>query len=791
MEKIKRVIVLFYALLLSGFCLAQTYNDYYHRIEGLKKAELKTALHKIIQPIQVLKYGGKGAGYTWSGFVSTDSLPEGGVLDRYSFFQRNFNGINAVDGMNIEHAFANSWWGHTVNNAYCDLFNLFPSDGVANGRKSNNPIGEVTEYPQFDNGVIKVGKSTSYKEDSLITVWEPGDNWKGDFARTYFYMATCYEDYIDQWQTKEGLLMIEKSTYPTLKSWVLKLLLEWDKKDPVDEIEKIRNERVFLIQGNRNPFVDYPELSAYIWGDSTTYAFYINPQAETPELFIPMKNDTLNFGLQSLSKGLVADIDVRGRNLTNGIALSVDNDRFSIDGKTTLSNEELTQGVRVRVSCNPLVEGMQQTTITLKGDGFVQTNILRADFVTGIPAYHAKDIVCTVNNKSFVASWMEMQPNLQYTLNVYTKDVEGNRVSITGYPKEITGTSVKISALKANTLYYYNVTLYGSEGEVLMKSNEVAVQMPKVEPVFSIKQDELIFTTSPGYPSVAQRIDITALEVPEYNTFVSVDYPFEVSVDRINWLSELNVTGGTQFFHIRLRALSEEGSYEGELILSTPNVPEIVASVIGQVDKQKSFFENFENGSKTAYAEATVNCSSASWIMTNALLGSDQNDLRNNSKSVRMKVVQDNTTKAYITKLETTTDKLNGCDTLSFYAGLYGKDTGAKLKISYSLNQGTTWIPLEHELVFKSGEWKRYAYYLNVKGHIRLKFEGMGINGKRLNIDDIQMNDYTDSQQDGIEKIPLGDKDKVKVYTLDGILIRQTQRKDALRGLPRQPYLIK
>ena len=791
MEKLKRVRVLFYALFLSGFCLAQTSKDYYHTIEGLKKAELKTALHKIIQPVQVLKYGGKGVGYTWSGFVITDSLPEGNVLDRYSFVQRSFNGLNAVDGMNIEHSFANSWWGHTVNNAYCDLFNLFPSDGVANGRKSNNPIGEVTEFPLFDNGVIKVGRSTSYKEDSLITVWEPGDNWKGDFARTYFYMATCYEDYIDQWQTKEGLLMIEKSTYPTLKPWVLKLLLEWDKNDPVDEIEKTRNERVFSIQGNRNPFVDYPELSAYVWGDSTTYAFYINPQAETPDLFIPLENDTLDFGLQSLSKGLVADIDVRGRNLTNGITLSVDNNRFSIDGKTTLSNEELTQGVRVRVRCNPAAEGIQQTAITLKGEGFLQTNILRADFVTGIPAYRAKDIVCTVNSKSFVASWMDMQSDVQYSLNVYTKDAAGNRTSITGYPQKMAETSAKISALKANTLYYYDVTLYGGEGEVLMKSNEVVVQMPKVEPVFSIKQDELVFVTSPGQPSVAQRIDITALEVPEYKTFLSVDYPFEVSVDGINWFSQLNVTGTTQFFHIRLKALAEEGLYEGELILSTPNVPEIVVSVIGEADKQKSFFENFENGSKTAYAEATVNCSAASWVMTNALLGGDQNDLNNQSKSVRMKVVQDNTTKNYATKLEMTIDKLNGCDTLSFYAGLYGKDTGAKLKISYSLNQGTNWIPVENELVFKSGEWKRYAYYLHAQGHIRLKFEGIGTNGKRLNIDDIQMNDYTDSQQDGIEEIPLGEKDKVKVYTLDGILIRQAQRKDALRGLPRQPYLIK
>ena len=60
-------------------------------------------------------------------------MPDGTVRDRYSNVVREFNGLNAVEGMNIEHSFANSWWGHTVNNAYCDLFNLFPSDGTANG----------------------------------------------------------------------------------------------------------------------------------------------------------------------------------------------------------------------------------------------------------------------------------------------------------------------------------------------------------------------------------------------------------------------------------------------------------------------------------------------------------------------------------------------------------------------------------------------------------------------------------------------------------------------------------
>ena len=96
---------------------------------------------------------GKAKGYTWSGFVVTDRMPDGTVRDRYSNVVREFNGLNAVEGMNIEHSFANSWWGHTVNNAYCDLFNLFPSDGTANGGKATTRLewSRNARFRQWDD----------------------------------------------------------------------------------------------------------------------------------------------------------------------------------------------------------------------------------------------------------------------------------------------------------------------------------------------------------------------------------------------------------------------------------------------------------------------------------------------------------------------------------------------------------------------------------------------------------------------------------------------------------------
>ena len=278
--------------LLTLFCVtvAVAQNSYYSSIEGLTKVELKRALHDMMQPERVLDYGGNSQNRTWKGFYQTDYMEGGQVRDRYSNEKYYFNEedtVASVSGMNIEHIWANSWWGHEKNNAYKDLFNLYPADGPANQRKSNNPIGVVSDAT-YDNGVIKVGKSASYRPDSLITAWEPADKWKGDFARTYFYMATCYTDLKNLWTTTEGWLTADMSEWPTMKPWVYNLMLQWARQDPIDEIEIQRNDVIYCIQGNRNPFVDLPQLEEYIWGTMMDSAFHADAQIIIDPIVIPV-----------------------------------------------------------------------------------------------------------------------------------------------------------------------------------------------------------------------------------------------------------------------------------------------------------------------------------------------------------------------------------------------------------------------------------------------------------------------------------------------------------------------
>lgn len=275
-------------LLFATTAIAQA--EYYTSIDGTKGgAALKTALYNLIKNHQQISYG-SGTSSTWGAFYTTDAVIENGqrrVLDMYSNEKRYFGSKgSAVSGMNIEHSVAKSWWGGTKNNAYCDLHHLNPSDQDANSRKSNYPLGELTSV-SWDNGVTFVGKANI--DGSSQNAYEPCDEYKGDFARTFMYMFTCYQDLTWEYTW----MNYENSTYPTLKPWAVELLLKWHKQDPVSEKEVNRNNAVHAVQGNRNPYIDYPQLADYVWGDSINYTFHLNGDVEDgsgndkPETDIP------------------------------------------------------------------------------------------------------------------------------------------------------------------------------------------------------------------------------------------------------------------------------------------------------------------------------------------------------------------------------------------------------------------------------------------------------------------------------------------------------------------------
>ncbi len=246
--------------------------QYASSLKGKKKAELKKAIYLLCQPSKTLAYG-SGAGKTWEGFSKTDRIAgTNECVNRYSthkFYFASANSNTVISGMNIEHSFPKSWWGGQTNNAYKDLFNLYPSETDANSKKSNYPMGKVTN-PNILDDYEKVGSGPAGSLGN-IKLCEPNDTWKGDFSRSYFYMATVYQNFT--WDGTQGKQQLENNEWPTLREWAYTLYLEWVRADKVLDIEVQRNNEIYKIQGNRNLYIDYPFLAEYVWGDSIDVAF--------------------------------------------------------------------------------------------------------------------------------------------------------------------------------------------------------------------------------------------------------------------------------------------------------------------------------------------------------------------------------------------------------------------------------------------------------------------------------------------------------------------------------------
>ena len=267
-------------LLLAAGVYAEIPVGYYAKAQGKSDSLLRQALYDTIRGGVRIHYGTQGYGYydgiyypgTWNYFPQTDFRADGTVWDMYSDTKRYFphDGGSAC-GLEIEHCLPKSWWGWTKNDtasskrAYQDLYILNPSDGSANGNKSNYPPGHVVKGDKFDNGSFRMDAAKSSQYGWIC--FEPAEEYRGDFARTYFYVATAYADLPFGAGNAEYQRYLTDSTYLVFKPWLVEVLLDWHRADPVSEKERRRAETVFSIQGNRNPYIDYPELVEYIWGN--------------------------------------------------------------------------------------------------------------------------------------------------------------------------------------------------------------------------------------------------------------------------------------------------------------------------------------------------------------------------------------------------------------------------------------------------------------------------------------------------------------------------------------------
>ena len=258
----KKLLTLLSFTLMLGIGYGQVPNGYYNNATGKTGDELKVALHNIIKNHTVISYAGLIDAYAY-----TDVDANGKIWDIYSNYHYSTsanvsNYKKEGDDWNREHTWPQSWFNE-ASGPKSDLFHVYPTDAYVNGRRSNYPYGEVSNPTYTSGNGSKLGPCVTSGYSG--TVFEPVDEYKGDLARSYFYMSVRYYSEDSNWGSSD------MTTKSVIKPWAMTMLLRWNDEDPVSQKEIDRNNVIYnRYQHNRNPFIDHPEYAHMIWDSNWT-----------------------------------------------------------------------------------------------------------------------------------------------------------------------------------------------------------------------------------------------------------------------------------------------------------------------------------------------------------------------------------------------------------------------------------------------------------------------------------------------------------------------------------------
>lgn len=385
-------------------------SGYYSSLNGKSEGTLKTAIHELLYHHTLVSSYSDLPRYFMRTDVHPDIVQNGHPMwwDMYAevpLYTPSFSGLNR------EHSFPKSWWGgDTDTPAYTDLNHLYPSEMKANTAKSNYPLG-VCSSTSFNNGVSKVGPPVTGQGGGAAKVFEPADEYKGDLARAYFYMVCCYQNL-----TWRYTYMVQQNLYPTLNSWSVNLLLQWHRQDPPSQKEYDRNEEVYKIQNNRNPFIDYPDLAEYLWGNKKGQMFYEANSGTTPtgdpNLITPVQDMALDFGQVALGKSTTAHLLFRGENLKRSLTVALykgDKAMFSLPTSSiSTSLVNTAAGYNLSITYTPTALGDHSTSLLIYDGGLTgsRTITLHGECLP-MPVLHTLTALpaTDITDDSYTANW--------------------------------------------------------------------------------------------------------------------------------------------------------------------------------------------------------------------------------------------------------------------------------------------------------------------------------------------------------------------------------------------------
>lgn len=473
---------------------AEFKTGYYDRMNGKSAGALKAAAKECVKSHQTLVYSDlpnywqysdvypelvNGCKRWWDMYSNAVYLIQRGQTGKQSF---------SANKMQREHSVPKSWWKQNgsveYTPAYSDMWNLYPSDGAANQAKLNYPLGP-TASASFNNGVTKVGGAKTGYGGGSRDVFEPADEYKGDFARAYMYVATVYDDI--NWVVN---YMYVKESYPTLQPWAREMLLQWCRQDPVDQKEIDRNNVVEQYQGNRNPFVDFPELAEYIWGTRTTEVFYVKDQDGSdptppitgdPEITQPVNGEALEFGQVALGRSETRVLQIVGKNLTSPLSVRVtgtDRAMFVPEITKEIPAATINQnlGYLLNITYTPTSVGLHEAKIVLYDGGLegsiavtLQGEALPMPTFTTLTALEPTDVTAT----SYTAHWNPVPDGeiADYYVLTRTRIVDGQQETDT-YETGETSYTISDRVASAAETYYVQYSRLGMLSE---PSNEIYI----------------------------------------------------------------------------------------------------------------------------------------------------------------------------------------------------------------------------------------------------------------------------------------------------------------------------
>ena len=399
------------ALAAKSVTPAASLPTYYAEIDGKSGKSLFDAVH-VVAKVGYSSLGYKGL---WTAYKTTDVRENGMIWDMYSDCSWTAGSDQCggykkeCDCYNREHSIPKSWFGGSESGPGCDIFQVVPTDGYVNNKRSNDAFGEVSSASySYDGAKLGSAKSITITGGNTIagntgatisasgTVFEPRDEYKGDFARGYFGTMIKWANGDYQAFTSGDGSKIFSSNYSTgafgLTKYGVALLMKWHRQDPVSKKEVDRNNGIQQTQGNRNPFIDYPYLAEYIWGEKAGETLYLDDimtaydadfvlgesdgsredVVHTPVLSV--SNTTVNFPSVLVDEESSVSIKVTGVYLTSSVTLTIsgeDADMFETSCSSLTINEANSSITKNNVTLTyaPAEKGQHAATLQITSDG--------------------------------------------------------------------------------------------------------------------------------------------------------------------------------------------------------------------------------------------------------------------------------------------------------------------------------------------------------------------------------------------------------------------------------------